>query len=78
MASFNTFEFIQTQNRVLIACKKTNCSAPQADCLSEQGKDLYSKSGFQNQINDCLSDVTLTCKTCGNTETAIGIQGIHC
>lgn len=77
MPSFKTFDFIDTPSKTLIKCKKKGCSAPQADYLTEEGKNLYSKTGYISPINDCNSDVTLTCKTCGNTEMVEGILGIH-
>lgn len=77
MPSFKTFKFIVTPNKIIIKCKNPECTAPEADYLTGDGKSLYGISGFISAVNDCNSDVTLTCKTCGNTETVEGIPGIH-
>ncbi len=69
---FKTFDFVHNGSSLKIRCHR--CDAGIVDYFQDPDQKIYRAKGWKNKVNDCRTDVDLTCNNCGNSESAEGLN----
>jgi hypothetical protein len=69
---FSVFDFKPTKDKLEIQCRR--CPAPAIDYFAEPDQKFYRAKGWPNPENSELTDIAVSCYTCGNSEAVKGVE----
>jgi hypothetical protein len=70
--SFTAFDFKPTSTKLVIKCRQ--CPAPEIDYNADPDQGYYRAKGWPNPEDSSLTDIAISCHTCGNSESVKGLE----